>query len=66
MVRLAARGHGIAGVDCEVQQRVLELTPIEPREHGMLRKPIVQLCVLAERTGEQVRHVTDDLIEVEQ
>ena len=61
----AARRHGVAGVEREVDQHLLGLPGVELDRRQPVVQPRAQVDVLAERAVQQALGVADDLVELQ-
>jgi hypothetical protein len=55
----AASRHGVAGVDAQVEHRILELRLIDPHRPQLVRHDDVDADLLAERGAQQRKHLFD-------
>jgi hypothetical protein len=60
----AAAGHGVARVDHQVQQHLLDLRGIDPRRARPGRRADVEVHVLAERTGQDALGAAHGLAQI--
>ena len=61
----AAVWHGVARIDREIQERVLELISVAPHEPEILACSNAQIDILAERAAQQFLDGPDQLVEVQ-
>ena len=63
--RAGRRGHGVAGVDGQVQQHLLHHAGVGLDHRRRLAVIQLQRHVLAQKPAEHVRHVADDFVHVQ-